>query len=284
MLAMLAALAACNTGTPPQLPSGVTTSPFATATPVATPTASAAPSASPSTAASDMPSASPSTGASAGPSLAPGVLFHDDFDGTELDSARWTSFEKSGIVRVKDGVLDILVPGSSRDCPLILANGDIIPAEGPFYFELSYTAKTVGRPLGFHLDYLPPLAANDPGLTLPFLQSSYYQANLIFALWGEAEKGAMFPKGNLRVDIPHRLRIERDENKRWRGIFDKTELTTLNAARQPRRFWIGEYPNKPLGSPTAWARMQIDYVEVGVLVEPDSATPAPTTPKPSAAP
>jgi hypothetical protein len=213
------------------------------------------------------------------------VLFRDDFDGTELDPERWTAYEKSGIIRVKDGVLDLLTPGASRDFPLVIANGDILPAEGPCYLELSYTSKLIGRSTGFHLDYLPPGAANEEGLTVPFMQAFWYMNDLLYRFNAEASTPQMWAVGDLRPDTPFRLRIERDANNNWRGIVNSTEYVNFSSKRNPRRFWIGDSPNKALPAPVTWSRMTVDYVEVGVLSEPDPATPKLSpTPKPAAVP
>lgn len=279
----LAAVAACNPQTTPPAtqPSGVTTAPLATATPVATasPTPSTAPSTS--TTPSDLPSSGPS--ASSSPSLPPGVLFREDFDGTELDPERWTVYEKNGLVRVKDGHLDMLNAGPARDFPLAIVNGDVFPGEGPAYLELSYTSKLVGRSAGFQLDFLPPEAANTDGLTVPFMQSLWTDFNLVERFNVETPGTfQIFARGNLKPDVPFRLRVERDADNNWRGILNDTEYTSFKSKRQPRRFWIGDSPNKPLSGIVTWSRMTVDYVEIGILSEPDRALPVATpTPKPA---
>ncbi len=172
-------------------------------------------------------------------------------------------------------MLDLASPGVTWDFPLVIANGEILPAEGPWYFEISYKALTVGRPLGFQLDFLPPEGPDDQGVSQPFMNGLWFQTDLVFAFRSETTNNlAMIQRGTLKPNTPHRVRIESDGVEKYRGIIDTTEYLTFPSKRKPRRFWMGDYPNKPVGA-TNWARIQIDYVEVGVLSEPDPATPKP---------
>lgn len=257
------ALGACAPDTPS---TGVVTAPL---TPAPSATAGAA--------------ATPSPAASPSPTLPPGVFFRDDFDGDKLDPSRWKAFEREGYALVRGGHLELASGGLTRGFPLVVPTADNIPRQGPYYLEVRYQMLSLGKVSGFNLDYIPPVSGEDPSVTEPFLRWGTYQQEIMFVIDTETRNyGPVAFGGSLSAKAPHRFRIEFDGEGSHRVIFDDAELMVVPSKRRPTKLWFGAYPND-LGAPSTWSSWKVDYVESGVLVSPDPATPRPTpTPRPSA--
>ena len=249
----------------------------------ATSSASADATVSPAPGPTPVPTATPS----ATPTPAP-AGFRDDFNGSALDASRWLSFPQTGIVRVADGMLDVLNTPTQRNFPYVVTHDAVVPAEGPVFMELAYRYVTLGTNISFNWDFLPAELPNEKALTVPFMATNFVYTNMVLNF--DTETGAatfQSAKAVAPSDAFHRLRLEFDGKDAWRVILDTTELGKFTSRRRPRKFWIGQNPPKDLTTGASWPRIQLDYVAAGPLTSPDPARPAPTpapTPVPTATP
>lgn len=250
LLLGVALLSACQTE---GQPSGVTTAPLAL-TPAATPSGGI-----PDNAAGSAPSLS--VGATT--SAKPGVLFRDDFDAPTVDTSKWKVYEKSGVVRQKDGWLEALSVAGGEDFPFVVGAQNIIPETGGWYFETRaqwFNAKNLSTISTLNLDVLPPSGPTDSGFAPPTLQVRpwYYKPRVIFRTGSQViEKDS-----DSIPNEPFTLRIESDTNDNYRILIDEKILVEANSSRRPRNFWIGHYPNTTV--PQAdWLHWRVDYIETG---------------------
>src|SRR5690606_10255486 len=134
--------------------------------------------------------------------------FHDPFDGQALDSTRWSAFENGGLIRVQDGMLDLLGLAGSPTYPVLFAKDDVVPKTGPFYFEIRFQFLSTGGNPGINLDYLPPSEPGEIGLTEPFMTTTRVQGlyAMRFAL-PERYQYAQVPAAEFQLNTPIRLRV-----------------------------------------------------------------------------
>jgi hypothetical protein len=243
MVGALGVLAACTTQTPP---------------PVTPPTQQ------PTIGASATPAAT------ASPPLE-GADFQDDFTASTLDDTKWVGYKQAGLILPQDGRLELLSAGNTATYPYFVTKNAIFPAAGPFFFEINYAYLAGGAPVSFNLDYFPPEAPGQDGLTVPFMRTTPVSSAMRMVF--HVESGDPYldtPLGALSSDAkPHTLRIEFDGTETYRIVFDGAERGTVKSKRRPEKFWVGNYPNRATVA-QAWPRIAIDYVKAGVL--------APTTP------
>lgn len=202
-----------------------------------------------------------------------GAAFRDDFDETNLDGSRWLSFPQSGLVRIQDGKLDSLNTGGQKNFPYLVTRDAIIPATGPFYFELAYQFISNGGQVSFSLDYLPAEAPNEKPLTTPFMVTSgfYDKLRMVF----DTETTPQTIDGTKGIAAgPHVLRIENDGNNTYRVVLDGAEAGTFTSKRRPTKFWMGQNPPKDLANGATWPRIELDYVAAGPLDAPAPASDA----------
>lgn len=243
-----------------------------------TPPGPMAPVGSSSPVAEGPPQAAPSVAGS----TVSGSSFREDFDGTALDEARWKAFKQSGVVAVQDGKLEVLNSNGNSDFPYVVTRNDVIPATGPYYFEMAYTFLTPGS-LAFCLDYLPADSPAERPLTQPFMYT--YMGTQDMKVRFAAEQKDVFATVVRGAELkkPHQLRVEFDGNRGYRVIANGAEILVFESARRPSKFWLGYPKDQP--KPVAWGRVQVDYIEAGTLTAPASAKPLPTpTPSPSGSP
>lgn len=220
-------------------------------------------------AACNNPEAAPVPVASASPSPAPAAstqpgAFRDDFDGDRLDAARWSAFEQSGIIAVRQGALEVLNAGTQPDFPYLLTKSDIIPASGPFFFEISYKLVTGGKNVAFCLDYLPSAEPGKESLTQPFMrtEATDKQMKVHFDL-EESDYTSTIAAG-FASDAFHTLRLEGDGKSHYRLLHNGQEVGVLSTSRRPQKFWLGAYPQTDK-RPGIWPRITLEYVAAGTL-------------------
>lgn len=230
------------------------------------------PSAAPSTAASATSSATAAASPSPAPSVAAG--FREDFDGPSLAPAVWSAFPQSGILHFDSGHLELINSSGTKNYPYLVTKNPIIPASGPWYFEMSFAVVTQGTPPSFSLDYLPADGPGDMPLTSPFMSTTtFYNALRMNFVTENGVKTYDGAKGN-QPGAFHRLRVENDGQLNYRVIFDQTELGRFTSKRRPQKFWLGQNPPKDANiAVPSWQRLQLDYVAAGTLDTPDPATP-----------
>ncbi|HEY9721562.1 MAG TPA: hypothetical protein V6D47_06085 [Oscillatoriaceae cyanobacterium] len=220
---------------------------------------------------------SPSPSASAGDATStqePSAAgFDNEFDGSSLDSTQWAVFSQSGVVSVHDGLLDVVTPPNVRNCPYIVTKSNVIPQDGPFFFETKYTRMSQGLIPAFCLDYLPAPQPNEAPVTQPFMALATSGSNVMLVFNLESgTRSYVIPNGAV-IGATHRIRLEDDGSGNYRAIADETELGTFHSDRRPMKFWIGTNPPKDV-APNIWARMTFDYVKAALLTVPDPAMPA----------
>lgn len=193
------------------------------------------------------------------------VLFRDDFSGTTVDTTKWKVFEKTGVVRQRDGWLEVRqIPGEA-DFPFILNTAPIIPETGPWYCTVRaqwFNAKNESVASFLNWDVLPPSGPDDAGYAPPTIQvrNSYYKPVITFRGGGDVREKA-YPDNS---QAPFECRIECDENNNYQLLVNDTILLSGKSTRRPRHFWIGTYPNAPRAG-VRWHDWKFDFIEVGVL-------------------
>jgi hypothetical protein len=232
---------------------------------------------------------SPAVAATAAPGALPSADagFRDDFDGASLSEQRWRSLPQTGMITLKDGVLELLNPGNQPNFPYLYTRPAIIPAEGPFYFEFKYRVLALGSTSpSFCLDYAPVSQPGEAPIAEPFMRLSQFYFTLKGTFSTESGPKAYDVPGELRAFSPgedwHRVRLENDGSGKYRFIVDQKELATFTSTRRPQKFWIGTYPVKDTDA-SSWPRLQFDYVAAGALGAPDPAQPV-APPSPAAQP
>lgn len=258
-LAALGLAAACNN----QPPAATTPTQQPTIGGSAAPTASGAPAATP--------------GAST--PLPEGADFVEEFSGPTLDEAKWQLVKQAGLTLFEDGRLQMLSAGTKPTFPFLATRDVIIPQDGPFFFELKYQYLSNGAPVSFNLDYYPPEQPNMDGLTIPLMRTMPVATamRMIF----HTETGEPFVDTGLDAYLsttgPHTMRVEFDGTETYRVLFDNVERGTVTSKRRPRKFWVGNYPNRTTAG-QSWPHIALDYLKAGVLAAP--AVASSPSPKP----
>lgn len=195
----------------------------------------------------------------------PGVVFRDDFDGPAVDTSKWRVYEKSGVVRQRDGWLEAVSTAGGADFPFLVTASTIIPDSGGWYFETHakwFNARDNSKVPSLNLDVLPPSSPDDEGYAAPMIQilPSYYKPLILFKTGAQnIEKPAVAEK-----NAPFTVRIECDLENNYQIYVNAKQLVTGKSSRRPKAFWLGHYPNSPIPS-AEWLHWRIDYIETGVL-------------------
>ena len=218
-------------------------------------------------AACNNPEAPPVPVASATPTpaaTAPAGPFRDDFEGDRLNPDVWSAFEQTGVIAVRQGMLEVLNAGTQPNFPYIVTRHDVIPPAGPFYFEISYKLVTAGKNVAFCLDYMPAAAPGEESLTEPFMrtEASADQMKVYFDL-EQSDYTATIQAG-YSSDALHTLRLEGDGKNNYRLLHNGQEVGVFSSTRRPQKFWLGTYPQTDK-RPGVWPRVTIDHVAAGTL-------------------
>ncbi|MEB3195564.1 MAG: hypothetical protein VKP62_00015 [Candidatus Sericytochromatia bacterium] len=207
------------------------------------------------------------------------VHFREDFSGSAIDGTSWSVHEKSGVVRLKDGWLNVMQVVGEADFPLLVSSEKVIPKSGPWYFEskaqwLSAVNESIASSLNW--DVLPPSGPADPGFVPPTVEvRNYWYKPTVTVRTGSKEVTGQLDDTSQE---PFVIRLEFDGKSDYQVLVNSKIVVSEQMTRRPRYFWIGRYPNVPVPG-ARFHNWRVDYIETGPL---EQLTRAPSpSPSPS---
>jgi eukaryotic-like serine/threonine-protein kinase len=204
------------------------------------------------------------------PTMAPVTVFGDNFNGSSLDSSKWTVENNSNPIVVSNGALQMA--SSSNNYPYIHSRYNPFPLSANFRlkYRLRYPQlSTCGVGVMMTSYVLPSgFSQNDAAN----FQQANEQNGVAAGIWQD-DHGVQiwYRSGADRVDVPvstldtswHEVTIEYSDSYYKIYLDSRLIFPSLETPYRPQFIWMGHPAN--LGSNCSWSSLEIDYVTVESL-------------------
>jgi len=196
------------------------------------------------------------------------VIFVDNFNGSGLDTARWTLEQGIGNVVVRNGALRIA--SSRSQYPYIHSQDNYFPSTGNFQLTYRFRYSEV-KDCGVGIimtGYLVPagLTQDEAARRQQTAEANGVQAGV----WQDRQNGLQlwFRSGSDRVDVPfggpdtnwHEMAIKYVGDQYMLYLDGRLAYTSRPTPYRPRYIWMGHPAD--LGVDCQWDTLEVDYIKV----------------------
>jgi len=203
----------------------------------------------------------------------PVVVFREDFDGSRLDSSRWSAANTGNPITVNSGILRLA--SSSTNYPFIYSRYNPFPASGDYRMSYRFRYTSVNW---CGVGILMTSYALSPGLGQD--QASSYQKRseengVAVGVWQDLKEGlhVLFRSREDRVDVPypgpdtawHEMIVEYSQGQ-YKIHLDRTlSYTSKPTPHRAQFIWLGNPVELGAGFACPWDTLELDYIQVESL-------------------
>jgi hypothetical protein len=187
--------------------------------------------------------------------MSPREIFSDQFEGTSLDTDKWTIVRDAGDLSVEGGLLKLASPQMSGDYPLVQSIDGLFPSDMDWEARCSMRFATIGfSGSGGGISSLDAVAT-----------SSHMAAYNLWTTWPNPRfkiyaDGEPVYNTSATDTVGHIYQLGHDHKMKTYAVsWDDTELATFQSSTVPQHFWFG---SSTLGVWWQYANIEIDYVDI----------------------